>query len=205
MKTSKRYLNPTLFIPVLILIILVFQNCQPDFEVIKDLKYNEYQLLNIDSNDVLFPDMIEGKVGVIGYIFTNCPDICPLTTNNMRLIQESLKSDNIEDVQFISISFDPEVDRPSVLKKFAEIRDLDLSNWYFLTGEKNTIDKLMKQVGVIAFVGDSTTFSDGSKTYYYTHTDRIQLIDREGRIRKNYSGSTINVEEIVNDVKLLID
>ena len=63
----------------------------------------------------------------------------------------------------------------------------------------------MKQVSVIAFVGDSTIFSDGSKTYYYTHTDRIQLVDSEGRIRKNYAGSTVNIKEIVNDVNLLIE
>ena len=183
----------------------LFLNCQPDFDVIEDLKYFDYQLLDIDSNSVVFPKLLNNKVGIVGYIFTNCPDICPLTTNNMRLVQEKLIGNNIEGVQFVSISFDPEVDKPNVLKSFAEIRNLDLSNWDFLTGNKKTIDKLIKKVGVVAFVGDSTTFDDGSRTYYYTHTDRIQLIDQEGRIRKNYLGSKINVEEIIADVKLLID
>lgn len=185
------------------LLTIVLVSCGNDFEVIKDLGYSDYQLLDIDSNDVVFPKLIENKIGVVGYIFTNCPDICPLTTNNMRLIQEKLKEDNVEDVQFVSISFDPDVDNPSVLKSFTKVHGLNLYNWDFLTGNTTTIEKLLKQVGVIAFVGDSTTFDDGSKTYYYVHTDRIQLIDQDGRIRKNYLGSKINVDEIVADVKKL--
>lgn len=185
------------------LLTIVLASCGNDLEVIKDLGYSDYQLLDIDSNQVVFPKLIENKIGVVGYIFTNCPDICPLTTNNMRMIQEKLKEDNIEDVQFVSISFDPEVDNPSVLKSFTKVHGLNLYNWDFLTGNTTTIEKLLKQVGVIAFVGDSTTFDDGSKTYYYVHTDRIQLIDQDGRIRKNYLGSKINVDEIVADVKKL--
>jgi len=185
------------------LLLVLIYSCGDNFEVIEDLKYSDYQLIDIDSNNVVFPKLIKDKVGIVGYIFTNCPDICPLTTNNMRLIQEKLSSDRIDNVEFVSISFDPEVDKPSVMRDFTRVRDLDLSNWNFLTGNKNTIEDLMKKVGVMAFVGDSTTFDDGSKTYYYVHTDRIQLIDQDGRIRKNYQGSKINIDEIVADVKKL--
>jgi protein SCO1/2 len=121
----------------------------------------------------------------------------------MRLIQERLKSEKFEDVQFISISFDPDNDTPEVLKKFAGIRNLDLSNWTFLTGNKPVIDKLMKHVGVLAVPGDSTVFPSGKVSYYYIHTDRIQLIDDEGKIRKNYPGSSINIDEIIADIKAL--
>ena len=98
----------------IIAITLIAVNCGPDFDIIEDLKYNDYQLLNSDSTRVEFPDLISGDVGVVGYIFTNCPDICPLTTNNMRLVQEKLKADNITGVRFVSISFDPDVDKPKV-------------------------------------------------------------------------------------------
>jgi len=196
----KKYISITIYLFAIIL----HQGCSSEFDIIEDLKYSDYQLLDIDSNEVVFPNVITNKVGIVGYIFTNCPDICPLTTNNMRLIQEKLFQENEIDFHLVSISFDPEVDKPSVLRGFTEIRDLNLSNWDFLTGNKPTIDKLLKKVGVIAFIGDSTTFKDGSKTYYYTHTDRIQLIDQEGRIRKNYLGSKINIKEIVADVKKLL-
>lgn len=187
----------------LFIIFISLFGCGDNFEVIEDLKYSDYQLLDSDSNNVVFPKLIKDKIGVVGYIFTNCPDICPMTTNNMRLVQEKLNLEKIDNVDFVSISFDPDIDKPSVLRDFTRVRNLDLSNWSFLTGNKNIIEELLKKVGVIAIVGDSTTFDDGSKTYYYIHTDRIQLIDQDGRIRKNYLGSKININEIVDDIKKL--
>ena len=194
-----------IIIVLLLITIIILTGCGTDFEIIEDLKNTEYKLIDMDSNNVVFPEIIRDKVAVVGYIFTNCPDICPLTTNNMRLVQEKLKADNIKGVQFVSISFDPDADKPSVLRKFAEIRNLDLSNWNFLTGDKKSISNLLNKTGIIAFVGDSTTFDDGSKTYYYTHTDRIQLIDQNGRIRKNYVGSSADISEIAEDVMKLVD
>ncbi|MCB0742965.1 MAG: SCO family protein [Ignavibacteriae bacterium] len=192
-------------ITILFLLILLTQSCKNDLEIIDDLSEDSYSLLNQDSVQTNFPDLIKNKIGIVGYIFTNCPDICPLTTNNMRLIRERIENENIKNVEFVSISFDPEVDRPSVLKKFSELHGVDFDNWQFLTGEKSVIDNLIKEVGVVAFVGDSTTFNDGTKTYYYVHTDRIQLIDQEGRIRMNYLGSKIIIDQIMNDVKLLTE
>ena len=163
-----------------------------------------FSLQNQNYDDVVFPDLVKGKLAVVGYIFTNCPDICPLTTNNMRIIQDKLKEEKINnDVEFVSISFDPDYDSPEVLKKFAEIRNLDLSNWNFLTGEKTVITDLMKEAEVFAMVGDSTITPSEEKIYYFVHTDRISLIDREGSVRKNYLGSKINIDEIVGDIKEL--
>jgi protein SCO1/2 len=190
---------------VILIVIFIFTNCSEDFGIVEDLSSRNYQLLNQDSSIVNFPELIKGKVAVVGYIFTNCPDICPLTTNNMRLIREEIAKDNIDNVEFVSISFDPEIDRPSVLKKFSELHGVNFENWEFLTGEKNVITNLMKDVGVVAVIGDSTTFDDGSKSYYYVHTDRIQLFDEEGLVRKNYLGSKVNVKEVAEDVKRLAD
>jgi protein SCO1/2 len=178
-------------------------SCGNDFPVIEKLSDTNYELIDQNNNPVSFPEFIKGSTTVAGYIFTNCPDICPLTINNMRLIQERLKKEEIKGVEFVSVSFDPENDTPEVLKKFSEIRNLNLDNWTFLTGEKPIIDKLMKHAGVVALPGDSTVFPSGKVTYYYVHTDRIQLIDNAGRIRKNYPGSSINIDEIINDIKSL--
>lgn len=195
-------MNKLIIITLFTTTLLTF-SCGDNLPVIENLGKEKYKLANQESNSIIFPDFIKGKTFIAGYIFTNCPDICPLTTNNMRLIQERLNSEEVEGVQFVSISFDPENDTPEVLKKFAEIRNLDLSNWTFLTGDKPIIDKLMKHVGVVAVRGDSTVFPSGKVSYYYIHTDRIQLIDGEGRIRKNYPGSSINIDEIIEDIKSL--
>ncbi|MFZ5946629.1 MAG: SCO family protein [Stygiobacter sp.] len=184
-----------------LLLIIILTSCKSDFEIVDDLSKTNYNLVDQNNNSISFPQVAKGKISVIGYIFTNCPDICPLTTINMRLIQEKLKKEKIDNVQFISISFDPLQDKPETLKKFAEVRNLDLSNWIFLTGEKKVIDSLMSRVKILAVKSDSTVFKDGRKIYYYVHTDRIQLMDRENKILKNYKGSSINIDEIINDIK----
>ena len=186
-----------------LLTLLFIYGCREKLPVIDDFKNLSYKLINQNNQETIFPDFVKGKIVVMNYIFTNCPDICPLSTNNMRLIQEKLKREKIKNVEFVSLSFDPEIDSPDVLRKFAGIRNLDLSNWTFLTGDKSVTNAVIKKVGVLAVPNDSTVFKNGRKIYYYIHTDRIQLIDTEGKVRKNYKGSTINVDEIVADIKKL--
>ncbi len=186
-----------------LLTLLFIYGCREKLPVIDDFKNSSYKLINQNNQETIFPDFVKGKIVVMNYIFTNCPDICPLSTNNMRLIQEKLKKEKINNVEFVSLSFDPEVDSPDALRKFAGIRNLDLSNWTFLTGDKSVTDAVIKKVGVMAVPNDSTVFKNGRKIYYFIHTDRIQLIDVEGKTRKNYKGSTINVDEIVADIKKL--
>lgn len=184
-------------------ICFLFISCKENLPVIDNLQEINYQMIDQDGKHVNFPKDFEGKILVTGYIFTNCPDICPLTTNNMRLVQESLSKEESKNIEFVSISFDPLIDTPEILTKFAEIRDLDLTNWTFLTGEEATIDDLMKELNILAIVSDSTITPAGEKINYYVHTDRISLIDTELNIRKNYLGSKANIEEIVSDINSL--
>lgn len=191
-------------LPLIVLTLLLLTGCGEKLPVVENFSNNHYQLVNQKGEPIVFPDFVKGKIVVMNFIFTNCPDICPLSTNNMRLIQERLNKEKIKNVEFVSLSFDPNNDTPEVLTKFADIRGLDLSNWTFLTGRKSVTDSVIHQANVIAVPNDSTVFKDGRKIYYYIHTDRISLIDNEGRIRKNYIGSKINVDEIVNDIKKLM-
>ena len=187
----------------LFITVLLFFSCGEKLPVVDDFSNVNVKLTNQNNQEIIFPEFVKSKIMVINYIFTNCPDICPLSTNNMRMIQERLKKEKINNVQFISLSFDPEFDSPEVLKKFSSIRNLDLSNWTFLTGDKSVTDAVIKKAGVFAVPNDSTIFKNGRKIYYYVHTDLIQLIDVDGRLRKNYKGSIINVDEIVSDIKSL--
>ncbi len=184
-------------------IILLLTACKADLEYLEDFGSQNYLLLNQDSVAVNFPKDIKGKIGVVCYIYTYCYDICPLTTNNMLLIQEGIAKEQIPDVELLSISFDYKVDKPSVLKQYAKVRGLELTNWQLLTGSKNEIEPLMEKVGITAFVADSTSFTNGSKVYFYVHTDRIQLFDANGVLRKNYLGSKIKIPEIIDDIKTL--
>lgn len=188
---------------LLLIVGFLLSSCAEKLPVVDELSNAQFNLVDQNNRKVVFPELVKGKLVVINYIFTNCPDICPLSTNNMRLIQEQVKKEKIQNVEFVSVSFDPLQDSPEVLLKFAEIRNLDLSNWIFLTGEKPVIDSMMRKIGIVAVIGDSTVFKDGRKIYYYTHTDRIQLMDEDCKIRKNYKGSSIDMDEILADVKSL--
>jgi protein SCO1/2 len=56
---------------------------------------------------------------------------------------------------------------------------------------------------IFAIAGDTTFTESGEPVYFFVHTDRITLIDQQGNIRKEYSGSRINLDEIVSDIKYL--
>jgi protein SCO1/2 len=185
------------------LLLLFTVKCSDNLPLSKDLTKKSYALINQDSVEVNFPEIIKGKITVIGFIFTHCPDICPMTTHNMYLTEAKLKENGIEDVKFVALSFDPERDKPSVLKKFAEIRELDLNNWTLLTSDINTIADLLRRFDVRAIPTDSTYSEDGELSYSIMHTDRISLIDKNGILRKHYPGSKLNVDEIFNDIKIL--
>ena len=193
-------MNKIILIPLSI-VILIAISCKEKLPLDKDLTKKSYNLINQEGEARVFPDFIKGQITVMGFIYTHCPDICPMTTHNMYLTEKELKKNGIEDVKFVALSFDPERDSPEVLKKFADVRELDFNSWTLLTGEKNTVNELMKRFDVKAIKTDETTGEDGNQEYSMMHTDRISLIDENGRLKKNYKGSTLNIEELVNDIK----
>ena len=197
-------MNKLILIPLSI-VILIAISCKEKLPLDKDLTKKSYNLINQEGKEVVFPEIIKRQITVMGFIFTHCPDICPMTTHNMYLTEKELKKNGIEDVKFVALSFDPERDSPEVLKKFAEVRELDFNSWTLLTGEKTTVNELMKRFDVKAIKTDETTDEDGTQEYTMMHTDRISLIDENGRLKKNYKGSTLNIEELVNDIKILKD
>ena len=72
----------------------------------------------------------EDKVVVITFIYTNCPDVCPAVTYQMKKLSEELGDDYNESVVFLSVTVDPERDTPERLASFASNHD---ASWQFLT------------------------------------------------------------------------
>ena len=197
-------MNKLILITLSILIFLSI-SCKEKLPLDKDLTKQNYNLINQEGKEVKFPELITGNITVLGFIYTHCPDICPMTTHNMYLTEKQLKENGIDDVKFVALSFDPDRDTPEVLKKFAKIRDLDFKSWTLLTGEKNTVDELLRRFDVKAIKTDESVDEQGNAEYSMMHTDRISLIDENGILRKNYKGSTLNIEELVDDIKTLKD
>ena len=191
---------------ITITVTLLFSlSCKDNLPLDKDLTKKSYNLINQDSVEVIFPKDIIGHITVMGFIYTHCPDICPMTTHNMYLTEKKLEKEGIKNVKFVALSFDPDRDTPEVLTDFAKIRELDFNDWTLLTGNKNTINDLIKRFDIRAIKTDESINEDGKSEYSMMHTDRISLIDSNGKLRKNYKGSTLNIEELINDIKTLED
>ena len=94
-----------------------------------------------------FDDLIKDKVVAINFIYTSCPDVCPLETAMLREVQEILGDRVGRDVFMYSITIDPERDTPEALKRYAEKFDVG-PGWLFLTGKKDDITLLRRKLGL---------------------------------------------------------
>ncbi|MBW7474394.1 SCO family protein [Paenibacillus oenotherae] len=163
-----------------------------------------FKLTSIDGEEVSLENT-NGKVRVVYFYFANCPDICPPTTFLMTQVQDKLKEQGAfgSDVEFLSVTFDPERDTPDAIRKFiGKIpSEIDQNGWKFLRGDsEEETKKLMLDFG-LGLLKDE-------KTGLYTHSDTITFIDRQGKIRKYMTGSideTMTPDRIVAVVDALVD
>lgn len=190
---------------LLIFVYAVLSGCYEHFPLKQDITRTQNEFLNQDSSKAKFPELTKGKITLMAMVYTHCPDICPMTTHNMQLIESKLSKDELEKVRFVVITFDPDRDTPDVLKKFAEIRDIDFSRWSFLSGNKQNTKEVMLKFDIKAVPADSSYDADENLSYYIVHTDRLSLIDQNGLLRKKYVGSIVDVNEVVNDIKYLLE
>jgi protein SCO1 len=182
--------------------LLVFPACD-QLSVKKSLDGHSYQLLDQQSHDITFPASFEGRVMLVGYVYTHCPDICPMITYNMRDIQRAFPDE--ERFMLVSISFDPDRDTPEMLYDYANNYRLDQNNWRLLTGEKTHVEELLKTLE-ISTVKTPTRFTEDQKpVYFIDHTDRVTLIDHKGNVRRTYPGSDLREDVVIEDIRKLLD
>lgn len=184
-------------------LILLLSGCKDELPIEKDLSDVQLKFVNEEGQKKTFPDDYKGRILLFSLMFTHCPDICPMTTNNLYRVQQALIKEKIPDIEFISFSFDPQRDTPFVLNQYAEVRDINTQEWDFLSSSQESVDSLKKILGYIAIAGDTSFTPEGNPYYFFVHTDKMFLVDRESRIRGSYKGSEINLEQIVNDIKKL--
>ncbi len=189
---------------ILVVCVLILTAYSCDRLKVQDtLSGDEYLLKNQLNTDINFPSDYEGKVMLVGYVYTHCPDICPLITYNMRDIQDEFQES--EDLLIVSVSFDPERDTPDVLYDYASNFNLNQQNWQLLTGDKTVVENLLSKLN-IGTVKTPTRFTDsGTPIYFIDHTDRVTLIDDQGRIRAHYPGSELDKNEVIKDIEVLLN
>lgn len=123
--------------------LLVRSSQQKDREYFSDL-----EVLNQEGENLLFySDMLQDRIVLINFVYTNCRDTCPIMTSKLVRVKQLLGEPTERAVHFISISTDPERDTPAALKEFAEKNKATSKNWTFLTGEKKNIDHIIGRFG----------------------------------------------------------
>jgi cytochrome oxidase Cu insertion factor (SCO1/SenC/PrrC family)/cytochrome c2 len=93
-----------------------------------------------------YDDVIKGKMVLVSFIYTNCPDICPLTTARIAQVAEKLGDMVGRDLFLVSLTVDPERDTPERLKSFATAFGAG-PGWLFLTGKPEDIKWINAKLG----------------------------------------------------------
>ena len=142
-------------------------------------------------------DSLKGKVLVVDYFFTRCPNPCPTLTRNMKKMQDAfLKTDSL--VHFISLTVDPGRDSVEALKRYADKYKVRHNNWWFLTGDKQPIYKLPYDEF------KAGTIDGGEVDTAFLHTNKFYLLDKDRVIRGWYDGTdSIAMAKMARDIGLL--
>jgi protein SCO1 len=139
----------------------------------------------------------KGSIVVITFIYTRCPlpTFCPLMDRHFATIQRTIEEDAaLSNVHLVSVSFDPIVDTPPVLKKHARALKADPARWTFLTGDRDVIDQFAARFGVSV----ARALNDQRDI---THNLRTAIVDAEGRLVKVYTGNEWSPDQILADLK----
>ncbi len=140
------------------------------------------------------------KVIVLHFVYTRCPDVCPLHAERIAEIQEMINQTPMKDqVQFISVTTDPENDTPENLSDYGPSHGLDPVNWVFLTsgpGRPTATRELAERYG-----HKFTLTKEG----YQMHGVVTHVIGREGRWRANFHGMNFNPTNLVLFVNALVN
>jgi protein SCO1/2 len=160
---------------------LVRTNPAPPFDLI-DQAGNEVSLASFGD-----------RVLMVDFIYTSCPGPCPVQTSIQVELQRQIPEALRSEVQFLSISLDPEVDRPEVLERYALARGVDLSNWSFLTGPPEDVAEVVRLWGVGSIRTEEGTID---------HT-LVRFLVQDGRVVERYWTSEGGGEEVLADVTAL--
>lgn len=116
---------------------------------------------------------LAGEIVILEFMFTSCPDACPLMDRQLREIYHA--TEGAENVRLVSITVDPERDTQEVLAAYARDLGVDDERWVFLRGAVEDVRRISVE-GLKLGMGELPA----------AHPTRFVLADREGRIRGYY-------------------
>jgi len=149
--------------------------------------------------DSLSSDSLRGSIYVADFIFTSCASVCPELSKTMAQIQQNFVSN--PEIKLVSFSIDPMRDSIPALKDYADRYGAVKGKWYFLRGDTTTVWKMAEE----GFKVPVVFTPEGGLGSEFTHTERIALVDVEGKVRGLYNGTDpAQMDSLYNNIGMLI-
>jgi protein SCO1 len=158
------------------------------------LPIDDFSLTDQGGKIFQFKDL-RGKVVVVAFAYTTCPDVCPLITAALRQVQTHLSNEERKNSHLLTVTTDPEIDSPKVLTAYAKRYGAELNGWSFLTGDPSTLQSVWKNFGV------------GVKRQargLVDHTPLTAIVDRRGIMRIAYIGPSPDLALVLRDIRSLM-
>jgi protein SCO1/2 len=156
----------------------------------------DFTLTDQNNNAFRLADQ-RGKVVVIFFGYTNCPDICPATMSDMQVVMNRL-GDQRDQLKVVFITVDPERDTSERLQRFIGMFNQDIIG---LTGDPATLSSVYKAYGAGATRRD---LPDSALVYAMDHTATSTIIDKQGQRRLLFGFGT-SVDDMFSDLSALIN
>jgi protein SCO1 len=141
----------TVFLSALVVCQTIFEVYgQSDSGIQTETRQNipDVELIDQDGKTVhLYTDLVKGRVAALSFIFTTCTTICPLIGANLGRLQTELGQSLGDSIALISVSVDPATDTPQRMKAWGAQFGAK-PGWSLLTGDKGTVDQLLRIVGL---------------------------------------------------------
>lgn len=156
----------------------------------------DFALTDQDDKPVTLREQ-RGKVVLVGFVFTTCSGTCPATTHRMARVFHELekKGDLKGKVQFLSVTLDPERDKPEVLRNYRKLYDIEGPAWSFLTGSEAEINKVLPAWDM---------WAKRTSSGQLDHPSRVFLIDVKGNVREIYNLEFLRPAWVLEDIADLV-
>jgi protein SCO1/2 len=155
----------------------------------------DFKLVDQTGNAVSLADF-RGKVVVLTFLYTHCPDECPLIASKLSTASASLGSPMTQTV-YVAVSVDPANDTPIMIAKFVQDHNLT-GKLRYLTGTPAQLQPVWTAYSL--YVAPGSTDATGSPV---SHSSRVIVIDKAGNQRVNF-GSDFDTADLVSDVRALL-
>ena len=197
---SRRFLHPlwALFAAVVIglpAVVMLWPEREPPtvFAAIPEFSHTDQRGEPITREDLL------GTVWIADFIFTRCPNICPMLSARMKELQPKVAE--VEGMGLLSISVDPEYDTPAVLTEYAEKLGADPALWRWVTGETAAINATVEGFQQALDVRKTPD----NPVPDITHSTRLILLDGRGVLRGFYETDPDSLAQLWEDARWLAE